>query len=38
MIEYKTGDLLAEEADALANTVNCVGHMGAGIALQFKKA
>ena len=38
MIEYKTGDLLAEDADALVNTVNCVGHMGAGIALQFKKA
>ena len=38
MIEYKTGDLLAEKADALVNTVNCVGHMGAGIALQFKKA
>ena len=38
MIEYKTGDLLAEKADALVNTVNCIGHMGAGIALQFKKA
>ena len=38
MIEYKTGDLLAEKADALVNTVNCVGHMGAGIALQFRKA
>ena len=38
MIEYKTGDLLAEKADAIVNTVNCVGHMGAGIALQFKKA
>ena len=38
MIESKTGDLLAEKADALVNTVNCVGHMGAGIALQFKKA
>ena len=38
MIEYKTGDLLAEEADALVNTVNCAGHMGAGIALQFKNA
>ena len=38
MIEYKTGDLLAEKADALVNTVNCVGHMGAGIAQQFKKA
>ena len=38
MIEYKTGDLLAEKADAIVNTVNCIGHMGAGIALQFKKA
>ena len=38
MIEYKTGDLPAEKADALVNTVNCVGHMGAGIARQFKKA
>ena len=38
MIEYKTGDLLAEKADALVNAVNCVGNMGAGIALQFRKA
>ena len=38
MIEYKTGDILAEEAEALVNTVNCVGFMGRGIALQFKKA
>ena len=38
MIEYKTGDLLAEKADALVNTVNCVGNMGAGIALQFRRA
>jgi O-acetyl-ADP-ribose deacetylase (regulator of RNase III) len=38
MIEYKTGDILAEEADALVNTVNCVGFMGRGIALQFKRA
>ena len=38
MIESKTGDLPAEKADALVNTVNCVGHMGAGIARQFKKA
>ena len=38
MIEYKKGDILAEDADALVNTVNCVGHMGRGIALQFKKA
>ena len=38
MIEYKTGDILAEDAEALVNTVNCVGIMGRGIALQFKKA
>lgn len=38
MIEYKTGDLLAEQAEALVNTVNCVGVMGRGVALQFKNA
>lgn len=39
MIEYKIGDILQEDsAEALVNTVNCVGVMGRGIALQFKKA
>ena len=38
MIEYKTGDILAEVADALVNTVNCVGAMGRGVSLQFKHA
>ena len=38
MITYKTGDILAEETEALVNTVNCVGVMGRGIALQFKRA
>ncbi len=38
MIEYKSGDILRENAEALVNTVNCVGVMGRGIALQFKKA
>lgn len=38
MIEYKSGDILREEAEALINTVNCVGVMGRGIALQFKNA
>ena len=38
MIQFKTGNLLAEDAEALVNTVNCVGFMGRGIALQFKKA
>lgn len=37
-IEIKTGDLFASGTDALVNTVNCVGIMGRGIALQFKKA
>lgn len=38
MIEYRTGDLLTADAEALVNTVNCVGIMGRGIALQFKHA
>ena len=38
MIEYKKGDILAEDAEVLVNTVNCVGSMGRGIALQFKQA
>ena len=29
MIEFKTGDILAEQAEALVNTVNCVGGHGA---------
>lgn len=37
MITYKTGDLFAEDCEAIVNTVNCVGVMGRGIALQFKK-
>lgn len=28
MIEFKKGDLLREDAEALVNTVNCVGIMG----------
>ena len=38
MIEYCQGNLLEADADALVNTVNCVGFMGKGIALQFKQA
>ena len=37
MISYKSGNLLTEDAEALVNTVNCVGVMGRGIALQFKR-
>lgn len=38
MIYYLTGDLLKADAQALVNTVNTVGVMGKGIALQFKQA
>lgn len=38
MIEYKQGDILQSDAEAIINTVNCVGVMGRGIALQFKNA
>jgi O-acetyl-ADP-ribose deacetylase (regulator of RNase III) len=38
MIEHQKGNLLKAEAEALVNTVNCVGAMGKGIALQFKQA
>lgn len=38
MIELTSGDILKDEADAIVNTVNCVGVMGRGIALQFKNA
>lgn len=37
MIELTQGDILQADAEALVNTVNCVGVMGRGIALQFKK-
>ena len=38
MIELRRGDLLKQDAEALVNAVNCVGVMGRGIALQFRKA
>lgn len=38
MIEDGHGNLLTAEVDALVNTVNTVGVMGKGIALQFKRA
>ena len=36
MIEFKTGNLFNSECQTLVNTVNCVGVMGKGIALEFK--
>lgn len=38
MIEYITGNILESKAEALVNTVNTVGVMGKGIALQFKNS
>src|SRR5271169_1518288 len=38
MIEFASGDILQADVEALVNTVNCVGIMGRGIALQFKNA
>lgn len=38
MINFKTGNILKDRSDAIVNTVNCVGVMGKGLALQFKKA
>ncbi len=37
MIHFQQGDILHADAEALVNTVNCVGIMGRGVALQFRK-
>ncbi len=38
MLREEDGDLLGADAEALVNTVNTVGVMGKGLALQFKQA
>ncbi len=38
MVELVAGNLLQADVEALVNTVNTVGAMGKGIALQFKQA
>lgn len=38
MIKLMRGDILKADVEALVNTVNCMGVMGRGIALQFSKA
>lgn len=38
MFQESTGNLLQADAEALVNTVNTVGFMGKGVALQFKQA
>lgn len=37
MIILTKGDLFESKAQTLVNTINCVGAMGKGIALEFKK-
>lgn len=37
MVTVRIGDLFSSQAQTLVNTVNCVGVMGKGIALEFKK-
>lgn len=37
MIKIKIGNIFESDAKTLVNTVNCVGVMGKGIALEFKK-
>ena len=36
-VEIAKGDLLEQRVDAIVNTVNTVGVMGKGIALQFRR-
>lgn len=36
MIKFTKGDIFATDAEAIVNTVNTVGVMGKGLALQFK--
>ena len=37
MVKVLVGDIFNSEAQTVTNTVNCVGVMGKGIALEFKK-
>ncbi len=37
MFKVLIGDIFASQAQTLVNTVNCVGVMGKGVALEFKK-
>jgi O-acetyl-ADP-ribose deacetylase (regulator of RNase III) len=37
MIEFKKNDYFNSDASVLVNTVNCVGIMGKGLALEFRR-
>ena len=36
-IRFTVGDIFAQQTQAIVNPVNCVGVMGRGLALQFKR-
>ena len=36
MLHFTSGDMFAKDVQIRVNTVNCVGVMGAGVALAFK--
>ena len=38
MVKLMTGNLLEADVEALVNSVNTVGIMGKGVALQFRQA
>lgn len=38
MISFASGNLLKQDVEAMVNPVNCVGVLGKGLALQFKRA
>jgi len=37
MYEFKNGDIFQSNCTAIVNAVNCIGVMGAGLALAFKR-
>lgn len=37
MIKYVSGDIFQSKCEAIVNPVNCIGVMGAGLALAFKE-
>lgn len=37
MIEFVQGDIFESGCEAIVNPINCIGKMGAGLALQFKQ-
>jgi O-acetyl-ADP-ribose deacetylase (regulator of RNase III) len=37
MVTVRLGDPFSSKAQTLVNTLNCVGVMGKGVALEFKK-